>query len=461
MRCKRIVTTVATIFALAVLAAPVRADTVTPNSVTHWSEIAAAPLTPQGTLGVVHLAMVHGAIYDAVNAIDGGHEPYLSKPSAMPMDSKDAAVAAAAHDVLVGVLTTPTTLPPGTPPATLESDYAAALAAIPDGPAKTGGVKVGQAAAKAMLDARASDGRRGPFRFIAGSGVGQWRPELPSFISDPNAWLKDVTPFTVKDGSQFGSDPPYALTSKKYAREFNEVKALGRDTNSTRTQAQTDQALFYFPNPVRLWSSIARTLATQEGLSTVDSARYYAMTFMAAADSLITVWNDKAKFSFWRPITAIREAANDGNPWTSPPTAAEGAWLPQSATPPYPEHPSGHSSLAGAVTETARLFFGTDDIAFSATNPDPGPTRSFTSLSQARQEVVDARVWEGIHFRHADEAGAKIGRKVAKWIDRKFFGPVRRHHHHDDGNHDDGNHDDGNHDSGKHDNGNHDNGNHD
>ena len=415
MRCKRIFTTIATVFALSVLAAPVRAE-----SVTHWSEIAAAPLAGQGTLGVVHLAMVHGAIYDAVNAIDGGHEPYLSKPPAMPMDSKDAAVAAAAHDVLVGVLTTPTT----TPPATLETDYAAALLAIPDGPAKTGGVKVGQAAAKAMLDARASDGRLGPFRFIAGSQVGQWRPELPLFVSDPNAWLKDVTPFTVKDGSQFGSDGPYALTSKKYAREFNEVKALGRDTGSTRTQAQTDQALFYFPNPVRLWSSIARTLATQQGLSTVDSARYYAMTFMAAADSLITVWNDKAKFSFWRPITAIREAANDGNPLTSPPTAAEGVWLPQSATPPYPEHSSGHSSLAGAVTETARLFFGTDKIAFSATNPNPGPTRSFTSLSQARQEVVDARVLEGIHFRHADEDGAKIGRDVAKWIDRKFFRPV-------------------------------------
>lgn len=419
MHRRRIVTTIVAAFALSVFAVPAHAAG--PDAVTHWSEIAAAPLTAQGTLGIVHLAMVHGAIYDAVNAIDGTHKPYLSAPHATPMDSQDAAVAAAAHDVLVGVL--------ATPPATLEGDYAAALALIPDGTAKVEGIRVGKEAAKAMLDARRNDGRLGPFRFIGGTGVGQWRPEPPLFGSDPpaNAWLKDVTPFTVRNAAQFGSNGPYKLTSKKYAREFNEVKALGRDTGSTRTQAQTDQALFWAVNPVRLWSSIVRTIATNEQLTTADSARYYAMSFMAAADALITVWRDKARFSFWRPITAIHEAANDGNPLTAP----DPTWAPQLATPPYPEHSSGHSTLAGSITETARLFFDTDGISFIATNPIAGGgsmTRSFTSLSQARQEVVDARVLQGIHFRHADEDGAKIGQQVAGWIDEKFFRSVGGHH---------------------------------
>ena len=417
MQHRRIVTTIAAVFALAVFAGPARAE-----SVTHWSEVAAAQLTPQGTLGIVHLAMVHGAVYDAVNAIDGTHRPYLVRPAATPFDSQDAAVAAAAHDVLAGVLSPL--------PAAVETEYTNALAAIDDGPAKTGGVKAGQAAAKAMLDARRFDGRLGPFQFVEGTGIGQWRGEPPLFTGTAavpaNGWLKDLKPFTVKRASQFGAGKPYDVTSKKYAREFNEVKALGRATGSTRTQAQTDQAAFYYPNPVRLWSSIARTIAAQENLSNADSARYYAMTYMAAADTAITVWNDKAKYSFWRPITAIHAADNDGNPLT----AADPDWLPFRDTPPYPDHTSGHSGLAGAFTETAKLFFDTDGISFTATNPVGGPTRSFTSLTQALQEVVDARILEGIHFRKADEDGARTGQQIAGWIADRFFRPV---HGHDDG----------------------------
>jgi hypothetical protein len=415
---KRLVAALAAAAAFTVLAAPARAE-----PVTQWSAIAAEPLSAQGTLGIVNLAIVHGAVYDAVNAIDGGHRPYLASPPARPTDSKDAAVAAAAYNVLVGVLTVP--------PATLASDYAAALAAIPSGPAKVGGIAAGEAAAAAMLAARANDGRFGLFRFTAASLLGQWRPELPSFVSDPSAWLKDVTPFTVEDASQFRSEGPYALTSRKYAREFNEVKTLGRATGSARTQAQTEEGLFWAPNPPRLWSSIIRTLATQQGLSTVASARFYAMAYMAAADALITVWDDKAHWSFWRPITAIREAANDGNPATT----ADPDWLPLIATPPYPEHASGHLGLAGSIAATAQSFFGTDRISFQATNPVGGPTRSFTSLSQAVDEVVDARILEGIHFRHADEAGAKIGRDVARWVRHHFFQPLET----DDGDHEDGN----------------------
>jgi hypothetical protein len=397
-------------------------------AVTHWSQIAAAPLTAPA-LGaapaVTGMAMVHGAIYDAVNAIDGGHQPYLPQPHANPTASLDAAVAAAAYNVLIGL---PATVPTLTLPGTLAGDYAAALALVPNGQAKTDGIAAGEAAAATMLEARQHDGRYGTFRFPfpTVNVVGQWRPEPSTQIGDPNAWLKDVTPFAIADPTHYASHGPDDLTSKKYADDFNEVKALGSKLGSSRTTAQTDVANFWAVNPPRLWSGIARTLATQQGLSTVDAARYYALSFMAASDTLISVWNDKAHWLSWRPVTAIHEAANDGNPATTP----DGAWQPFLATPPYPDQPSGHTSFATAITMTAQRFFHTDKLSFSATNQVlyvPGTTtlntsptvtasRSFTSLSQARDEVVEARILQGIHFRRADEDGVKIGKGVTKWV---------------------------------------------
>jgi hypothetical protein len=380
-------------------------------AVTHWSEIAAAQLTPlPAARAITGMAMVHGAIYDAVNAIDGGHSSYIDQPAAAATDSLDAAVAAAAYNVLLGL---------GVAHSVVDPPYAAALVLVSDGPAKTGGVAAGVAAAASMLAARAADGRGGAFRFTP-SGLGKWRPEPATQIGDPNAWLKDVTPFAIHDPAHYATDGPDALTSKKYAADFNEVKALGRATDSTRTPAQTDVANFWAVNPPRLWSSIVRTLATQEGLSTVDSARYYALSFMSAADTLISVWVDKARWSSWRPVTAIHEAANDGNDATTP----DPAWAPFLATPPYPDQPSGHTSLATAITMAAQRFFRTDKISFSATNAlllGGTGTRSFTSLSQARAEVVEARILQGIHFRRADEDGVKVGTGVTKWVTHHLF----------------------------------------
>jgi hypothetical protein len=394
-------------------------------AVTHWSSIAAAPLTAlPAAPAILGMAIVHGAIYDAVNAIDGGHRPYLAQPPTSSTASFDAAVAAAAYNVLLGLL--------ATPPATLASDYAAALLLIPDSAAKTAGIAAGQEAAARMLAARAHDGRFGPFRFTAGNSVGQWRPEPLTQVGDPNAWLKDVTPFAIADPAHYGSLGPNDLTSKKYAEDFNEVKALGRKTESSRTTDQTDVANFWAVNPPRLWSGIARTLATQQQLSTVDAARYYALAFMSASDTLISVWVDKARWSSWRPTTAIHEALNDGNPDTSPDTA----WQPFLATPPYPDQPSGHTSLATAITMTAQRFFHTDRISFNATNQVlyvPGTTtptttitatRAFTSLSQARDEVVDARILQGIHFRRADEDGVSIGKGVTNFVNSHLFKAV-------------------------------------
>jgi hypothetical protein len=282
---------------------------------------------------------------------------------------------------------------PGQQP-TLEPLYLASLAAILDGPAKDGGIAAGEAAAAAMIAARTNDGRFGTpgFPVPAVPEPGEWRPVLPLFVNDPAAWLKDVTPFLIQSSSQFRSRGPYELTSRKYAKEFNQVKELGSATSTTRTADQTHAANYWAENPPRTWSRIFRTIATQEGLSLVENARFFAMLYLTAADTFISVWEDKAHWSFWRPITAIREADTDGNPATEPDTG----WLPLIPNPPYPEHPSGHLGLSGSVVKTMQQFFRTDEIGWTDTNVG-GLTRSYTSLSQAVDEIVLARVWSGIH----------------------------------------------------------------
>jgi hypothetical protein len=407
-----------TLLALAV-ASPARADTVT-----EWNLNASSALFVTGgqppQLSVPHLAMVHGAVYDAVNAIDGGHEGYLiSSRLATPSDSKEAAAATAAYRMLLSIVPGQQTV--------LDAQYAASLAGIPAGSSKTRGIAVGEAAAAAMKAARTEDGRFGAFRFAVGSAPGVWRPVLPAFINDPNAWLKDVKPFLIESSSQFRSQGPLRLTSRKYAREFAEVKSLGSTASATRTADQTLAARYWAENPPATWSRIFRTLSAQEGLSMAENARMFAMLYMTAADALISVWDDKAHSSFWRPITAIQEAGTDGNPATEP----DAAWLPLIANPPYPEHPSGHTGLSGSIVATLQEFFGTDKVAWADTN-NAGLTRSFTRFSHAIEEIVDARVWSGIHFRTADEQGARIGGQVAKWRDKHYFRPV-----HDDADDDD------------------------
>jgi len=410
------------------LSAPARAA----DTVTHWNEIATNALVAdgQGAIAIPHLAMVHGAVFDAVNAIDRRYEPYLEAIRAKRWYSQDAAAATAAYRVLVD------SQPPVVPPerlaafvASLRPQYDASLAAVPPGPAKDGGIATGNAAADEMIAARRNDGRFGAFRFSTGTLVGQWRPVLPLFVNDPGAWLKDVRPFLIKNSSQFGGPGPYELTSRRYAKDFNEVKALGAIGSTTRTPDQTLAARFWgATNPIGTWSSLYRNIAAQRGGSLADNARMFAMLYFAGADTGITVWAEKAKYSFWRPITAIREAAADGNPRT----VADPNWLPLLNTPPYPSHPSGLTSLAGASARTLRHFFGTDDVAFGTTNAVG--TRSYTSFSQAVDEIVDARVWSGIHFRKADEDGAEIGKRVAGWQQHRF--PQSSDHDHHDHDHD-------------------------
>lgn len=392
---------------LLVPVAPVRADTVT-----EWNQNATTALHARATqppqVSMPHLAMVHGAVYDAVNAIDGGHEGYLISPElGQPSDSKEAAAATAAHRVLVHIVPTQQEA--------LDGLYLTSMAHVPDGAPKDNGIAIGEAAAAAMIDARAGDGRFGPFRFPVGTAPGAWRP-VPG--NDPNAWLKDLEPFLIEDPSDFATDGPLDLTSNRYAREFDEVKTIGAVNSTERTSDQTRAARYWAENPPGTWSRVFRTLSAQQGLSLVQNARLYAMLYMTATDALITVWDDKARWLFWRPVTAIREADRDGNPRTQP----QADWTPLIPNPPYPEHPSGHTGLSGSIVKTLQQFFGTDDIAWTDTN-NAGLTRSFSSFSQAIHEIVDARIWSGIHFRAADKQGNKIGRHIAGYRQGRYFRP--------------------------------------
>ena len=389
------------------------------DAVTQWNLnasnalLAVAGQPPQ--VSVPHLAMVHGAVYDAVNAITGSHEGYLlTSRVGQPFDSQEAAAATAAYRVLLHLVPAQA--------AVLDAQYAASLAAVPGGSTKTRGIAVGEAAAAAMIAARIDDGRFGAFRFAVGSGSGVWKPVLPAFVSDPNAWLKDVRPFLIESASQFQSLGPDRLTSGAYAKDFAEVKEVGSASSTTRTADQTHAARYWAENPPGTWSRVFRTLSAQQGLSVAENARLYAMLYLTAADALITVWDDKAARLFWRPITAIREAATDGNAATE----QDETWLPLLASPPYPEHPSGHTGLSGSIAATLRDFFGSDRIGWTDTN-NAGLTRSFSSFSQAIEEIIDARVWSGIHFRNADEQGEKIGRDVANWREHHYFAPVHGH----------------------------------
>jgi hypothetical protein len=392
---------------------------VTPaDAVIEWNANAEAAIigtAAQGpTVAYLHLAMVQGAVYDAVNAIEGGYEPYLAAPAmADREDSSPAAVAQAAHDVLVALF-------PSQKP-TLDAQLATSLAAIPDGPAQAGGIEVGAAAATMMLAERSGDGRFTPFTVVEGFGPGEWRRTPPAFVFEPAPWVGNVRPFIVGDAAALRSRGPNALASHRYAREFNEVKKLGSLTSEIRTADQTDAALFWQANGAGLFNAILRQLADTQNLDVADAARMFAMADLAGADGAIACWIDKYATNFWRPITAIHEADSDGNPAT----VADPTWTPLFATPPFPEHPSGHTCISGAVVQTLQRFFGSDRVSFSTFSSFSNSTRSFDRLSDAIEEIVNARVWAGIHFRTADDQGYLTGRKVAHELTKHYFGRVR------------------------------------
>ena len=403
LRCIPVVLALIAVFA----ATPARAAPTGPNSVVLWNSNAQTAIYEVARqapyVAPRSFAMVQGAVYDAVNAIAGRpYQPYLIAPRAHRSDSVDAAVATAAYTVLVSLFPEQT--------AALDTMYATSMAAVPAGRAKRGGTTVGRQAAEAMIAARVGDGVFGPATWPVGSAPGRWRPTPPAFASD-GAWVGDLRPFVIPRADMFRTAGPPALTSRQYARDLNEIKALGAVNSTVRTQDQTESAKWWHDRRLTEWE-IKRQLAGTRHLSTLQTARMFALADVANADSLIACFNEKKYWSFWRPVTAVPEADNDGNPATT----GDPAWLPLLVTPPFPDYTSGHTCSTATIMATLRAFFGRDDIPFSAYSADSGTTRYFTSFSSAVDEVVEARIWGGVHYRTADVEGVKIGDGVARYV---------------------------------------------
>ncbi|MEV6301973.1 phosphatase PAP2 family protein [Actinoplanes sp. NPDC051861] len=391
--------------------------TTTPNAVIQWNIHAQTAIFETArqspTAGTRSFAMVHGAVYDAVNAIAGApYDPYLTAPPTRRGDSVPAAVATAAHRVLLKLFPAQET--------TLRAQYDAALAAIPDGSAERGGIAVGEAAAAAMIAAREGDGAFSDATWPVGDQPGQWRPTPPQFLQ-VGAWFATLRPFVVENPHAWTVPAPPKLTSRAWARDLNEVKAVGEAGSTVRTADQTEAATWWDDPRMVEWE-IKRGLATSQRLSTLQTARLFAMAEIAAADALISCYGEKKRWAFWRPVTAIPLADTDGNPATS----ADPDWLPLRTTAPSAEYPSGHACFTSSLMTTFRTFFGRDRVPFSAYSPDSGTTRHYTSFAAATAELEEARIWAGVHYRFATTHGTKLGTAVTKQVLRESFQP-RRH----------------------------------
>jgi hypothetical protein len=367
---------------------------------------------------LLDIALVHLAMHDAVQAIEGKFEPYhYANTDALGIGNPAAAAAAAAHRVLV-------LLYPGQQ-GPLDAFYNNYLAT--HGLDGDPGLAVGEAAGVA-LHANHYRPTLAVDPFIGGTGIGEWRPVPPTAATTPVAFqfLAITEPFVLKRQSQFRPPPPPPLKSRRYAREYDEVKTRGNA--AAHPNAETDLGLFWSGNFIAQWNESLRQIADARIAEIGDSARLFALANVAAADAAITVWETKLHYNFWRPYHAIRDGDNDGNPKT----AGDVTWLSLlPVNPNYPDYTSGANGLTGAYTALATLFFGTDKVSFTVKNTNPAvidQEREFTRFSQAAEEVVDARIILGIHFRSADAAARVQGSRVAHWTFRKILRPLGKHH---------------------------------
>jgi hypothetical protein len=320
-----------------------------PKVIADWNAIAVSTLagdtTKQPIEDFLYLGFVQAAVYDAVVGVEGRYAPYRFRAHAPQGTSAQAAAVAAAHEVLV------TYVPSAQ--ASLDAAYAASLAQIPGGRAKTRGIAFGTRAAEHLIRLRAHDGRNAPIQFTQPPAPGVWRPTPPTFTPMSAPWLGFVAPLLVRSPTQFGPPPPPKLTSARYTRDFNEVKAFGSSTSTARTPAQTATALFFSGSALVQYNSGLRDQVAVRNLDLVEAARMFAAIDMSVADALITVWRVKYDDGFWRPITAINLADTDGNPAT----VADPTWVPLLTTPPYPEYPSGYNVVNSTVTHGLEELF--------------------------------------------------------------------------------------------------------
>jgi len=381
--------------------------------VTDWNDRAvtagyAARVTPSESAR--NIAMVHLAMFEALNSIEPRYAPYRGRLAAESTASREAAGASAAHYLLVHLY----------PDQAKEMDktLAASLAGVGDGAAKAEGIRLGEQAARAMLDERRADGADAANSYRPFTVAGRYVPT--TFPATPH-W-GTVRPFALKSASQFIPVAPYKLTSPQWAKDYAEVKKMGAKTGSARTAEQTEIARFWELVGPATYNPVARQLSAAKNLDLLDNARLFALFSMAAADAGVALWNAKFKYNFWRPVTAIRNGDLDGNNATE----RDPTWEPFITTPMHPEYPCAHCTFQSTAASALESFFGTNAAAFALTSTTaPGVSRKFSTLSDYVAEVVNARIYDGVHFRTSGEAGAAMGRKIGQYTVENYLKPMR------------------------------------
>ncbi len=391
------------------------------DAILYWNEVALKAIRTERTpppQAARNLAILHAAMYDAINALEGRHRPYRVTARPEGTVSAECAAAIAAHRVLLELY-----------PRMVEScDQAldAVLENVPDGPAKQGSVAWGQRVAEEILSWRAEDGSRRVVSYTPSNTPGLWRPTPPGFRQALLPNWRYVTPFAIPSTRDFLCAIPPALNSVAYTEAFREVRDLGRMDSSIRTPDQTVIAHFWNDDagtvtPPGHWNRIAQTVSRQLGLSLADNARLFALLNVSLADAGIVCWEGKFGYSYWRPITAIQEADLDGNPDTAP----DRTWQSLLTTPPFPSYASGHSTFSGAAATALARFFGNDAIRFSiGSEGTPEVIRSYAGFWAAAQEAGRSRIYGGIHYEFDNQEGLRTGRAVADYIARNYFLPT-------------------------------------
>jgi hypothetical protein len=397
-----------------VLAGLAFAGTAGADVVTDWNAITMASTGPgrPGPVAFQDVALVHLAMHDAIQSYERRFEPYYVQVKG-PQGSKLAAAATAAYRLLV-------TMYPSQA-ATLDATYGTWLAN--GGLTGNAGIETGEAIAARYIGIRRADPNPPLPPFVGGTNPGEWRPTAPAFAAMAFEQQGYFIPFALTGPARFRAPPPPALTSDKYTEDYNEVKARGALTGSTRTPGETDLAWFWTDNPGNIWFGGLRAIAEERIPNTGNRARLFALASMSVSSSIISAWDSKIYYNLWRPITAIQEGDND----TNDDTVGDPNWQPFLTTPPYPDYTSGANSVGGAVTKSLELFFGRDDISFKLTTTAPAAikkVRTYASFSAAMQQVVTVRVLQGIHFRFADTAARNTARTVAEYAYDNYLRPL-------------------------------------
>jgi PAP2 superfamily protein len=401
--------------AIAVIAA---ASPAFANVITDWDEKAIVAVTPMSSLGNTSpymaqrmMAMVHAAMFDAVNSIERRYRPYLVQLPAAPGTSEDAAAAAAAAAVL-------STIDEKTA-GEMKAALATYLALIADGAAKSEGIKLGEAVAAKVLEARKDDGSDAPDAYRPRTAPGVY---VPTPITISSMW-PNMKPFAIDIPSQFRPDAPLALQSKEWAADYNEIREYGGQASAKRTAEQTEIARFWLVGPPVAYHPFVRRLVLAKQLNVADSARLMALVSIGLTDAIIAVLDAKYQYNFWRPITAIRNGDIDGNPATD----REATWQPIANTPMHPEYPCAHCIQSGSVAGVVTAVLGTADIPeIGITSPTaPGVTRRWTNMKAFADEVASARIWAGFHFRFSTRVGTSMGLRVGDYVATTVMQPAQ------------------------------------